>query len=112
MPEAMLPALVLVLCSERGRSERAGARGMSTARSTPVSTVWLRLSDQELMEIQLAEMTTRRCVDCPAGRTAVSSTASVVARRTSRWTRYRVNIPVEPGHGGGDRGRTHATRRP
>jgi hypothetical protein len=27
MPEAMLPAVVLILCSERGRSERAGRAG-------------------------------------------------------------------------------------
>jgi hypothetical protein len=39
MPEAMLPAVVLVVGSQRGRSERAGPRGMSTALSTPVSTV-------------------------------------------------------------------------
>jgi hypothetical protein len=39
MPEATLPAVVLVLCSERGRSERAGPRGVSTARSTLVSSV-------------------------------------------------------------------------
>ena len=31
MPEAMLPAVVLILCSERGRSERVGVR---------VSTLW------------------------------------------------------------------------
>ena len=31
MPEAMLPAVVLVRCSERGRSERVGVR---------VSTLW------------------------------------------------------------------------
>jgi hypothetical protein len=39
MPEAMLPAVVLILCSERGRSECAGPHGMSTARSTPLSMV-------------------------------------------------------------------------
>ena len=62
MPEAMLPTIVAVVCSERGRSERAGARGEHGADygdidGLPAAAVdgWL-LSDQELMEI-------RRCRD-------------------------------------------------
>jgi len=69
MPEAMLPAIVFVLCSERG------------VPSTLVRTAWAR------REVRRC----RRLPHCPAGWTAVGE-------------RHRVDIPVEPGRGGGDRG--------
>jgi hypothetical protein len=44
-------------------------RGLSTARSAPISTAGRRLplSDQELVDIQVAEMTARAMHSFPSG---------------------------------------------
>jgi hypothetical protein len=52
MPEAMLPAVLLVGCSERGRSERACARGEHGVNyvGDRGQLIIVRFSDQKLRE--------------------------------------------------------------
>lgn len=66
MPEAMLPAIMAVVCSERGRSERAGARGEHGVNYGDIDGLlaaaaggWL-LCDQELMDPPLPRWPGRR----------------------------------------------------
>jgi hypothetical protein len=83
MPEAMLPAVVLVVCSERGRSARASARdehdavyALATARdaarremlSSALHTSTIRADDTMSGPQTLAYQATARSIVEPASR--------------------------------------------